>query len=99
MGWEFSGKPIIIIFLLASSSGPLCSRPPSQGPCKNFRMNWYHDAKENKCKQFQYGGCFGNQNNFASEEDCMKVCPQGENNKFELYSLLGTVRAFVSGNL
>jgi len=35
---------------------------------------WYYNPAEMKCLQFIYGGIWGNNNNFQSEEECMKFC-------------------------
>eukprot|EP00795_Rhopilema_esculentum_P010946 gene10946-19781_t len=54
--------------------GPLCKRPQETGPCTAFHTRWYHDHTDGQCKQFKYGGCFGNENNFASKEECLDIC-------------------------
>lgn len=59
-----------------SVSGKICARPAEKGPCENMQQRWHFDTSEGKCKQFQYGGCFGNQNNFQTEQDCLKICSQ-----------------------
>jgi hypothetical protein len=35
---------------------------------------WLYDYKVKKCGKFIYGGCGGNENNFATLEDCHKRC-------------------------
>ncbi|KAF6737551.1 Papilin [Oryzias melastigma] len=51
-----------------------CSLPRDEGPCEKWVVRFAYDAAVGKCKEFWYGGCHGNANNFASEHDCQKQC-------------------------
>ncbi|NXD22650.1 PPN protein, partial [Spelaeornis formosus] len=74
---------------VASASGPrgegclnrpnypypvMCLLPSAHGPCANWTTRWYFVGVVGKCNRFWYGGCHGNKNSFASEEECMRVC-------------------------
>ncbi|XP_048340392.1 papilin isoform X2 [Sphaerodactylus townsendi] len=74
---------------IASASGPLgegclnrpsqsypvnCLLPSAHGPCTDWATRWYFVYEVGKCNRFWYGGCHGNKNNFASEEECMGTC-------------------------
>ncbi|XP_074765729.1 papilin isoform X1 [Athene noctua] len=74
---------------VASASGPqgegclnrpnypypvVCLLPSAHGPCTNWTTRWYFVTVVGKCNRFWYGGCHGNKNSFASEEECMRVC-------------------------
>ncbi|NXR30918.1 PPN protein, partial [Zosterops hypoxanthus] len=74
---------------VASASGPrgegclnrpnypypvMCLLPSAHGPCTNWTTRWYFVGVVGKCNRFWYGGCHGNKNSFASEEECMRVC-------------------------
>ncbi|KFZ64773.1 Papilin, partial [Antrostomus carolinensis] len=74
---------------VASASGPqgegclstpnypypvICRLPSAHGPCTNWTTRWYFVTVVGKCNRFWYGGCHGNKNSFASEEECMRVC-------------------------
>ncbi|NWS84558.1 PPN protein, partial [Toxostoma redivivum] len=52
----------------------MCLLPSAHGPCTNWTTRWYFVAVVGKCNRFWYGGCHGNKNSFASEEECMRVC-------------------------
>lgn len=39
---------------------------------------YYFDQETKTCKTFIYGGCYGNGNNFDTEEHCLKVCVAGK---------------------
>jgi len=52
-----------------------CSLPMDGGPCRALKPRFYHNA--GKCEQFIYGGCRGNENNFASLEACQARCVAG----------------------
>lgn len=52
----------------------VCEIPSDAGECQKFVANWFFDTKLARCRQFYYGGCGGNGNNFKSEEDCEKRC-------------------------
>ena len=51
-----------------------CFLPRSPGICKGIERSWYFDWKENKCKDFIYRGCLGNQNRFPDEKACWSQC-------------------------
>ncbi|XP_062432711.1 papilin [Rhea pennata] len=74
---------------IASASGPqgegclnrpsypfpvVCLLPSAHGPCTDWTTRWYFVAVVGKCNRFWYGGCHGNGNSFASEEECMRTC-------------------------
>ncbi|GLH03354.1 Papilin [Gryllus bimaculatus] len=52
----------------------ICQLPKDEGPCRFQSEHWYFDVEVGRCKQFNYGGCRGNRNNFASQEICEEVC-------------------------
>lgn len=58
----------------AAGSLALCSLPYEAGSCENTHVRYYYDAAERTCKQFNYSGCLGNDNNFLNFLDCMTVC-------------------------
>ncbi|XP_037688264.1 papilin isoform X3 [Choloepus didactylus] len=79
---------------VASAAGPLgegcvgqpsypypvqCLLPSAHGSCADWAARWYFVSSVGRCNRFWYGGCHGNANNFASEEECMSSCgePQG----------------------
>lgn len=60
------------------SSQDTCTLPSFVGVCDNNETRWYFDAAKKRCSTFTYGGCNGNANNFASEEDCQSRCKATE---------------------
>jgi papilin len=46
----------------------------SAGPCKALGILYYYDSNLG-CTTFEYGGCRGNGNRFATEEECQRACP------------------------
>ncbi|XP_066134568.1 papilin [Saccopteryx bilineata] len=51
-----------------------CLLPSALGSCADWTTRWYFIASVGRCNRFWYGGCYGNANNFASEEECMSSC-------------------------
>ncbi|KAL1418936.1 hypothetical protein MTO96_005477 [Rhipicephalus appendiculatus] len=54
----------------------ICLLPQEAGNCVEFRERWYYNAEEGRCHRFYYGGCDGNENNFASHLECEQMCRQ-----------------------
>ena len=48
--------------------------PVQPGKCKSFLKRFYFDQEAKRCKEFTYGGCGGNSNNFQTLLDCEKRC-------------------------
>ncbi|XP_013362608.1 PREDICTED: papilin isoform X1 [Chinchilla lanigera] len=58
-----------------SSAYPVrCLLPSAHGSCADWAPRWYFVASVGLCNRFWYGGCHGNANNFASEQECMNSC-------------------------
>ncbi|XP_043119696.1 papilin isoform X2 [Puntigrus tetrazona] len=55
-----------------------CDLPHSVGPCDNWTSRYYYDRSASRCMHFWFGGCHGNSNNFASEEECQRMCLRSE---------------------
>jgi len=50
-----------------------CKLEPDAGYCQALIPKYYYDKKENKCKQFTWGG-FGGVVPFDTMEECEKEC-------------------------
>lgn len=53
---------------------PICRLLPDVGPCRASQPRWFYDTSSRKCEEFIYGGCRGNENNFATKEACEAKC-------------------------
>uniref|UniRef100_A0AC34Q2N4 Papilin n=1 Tax=Panagrolaimus sp. JU765 TaxID=591449 RepID=A0AC34Q2N4_9BILA len=56
-----------------------CFEQIQTGSCENtddelVLQRWGYVSTTGKCQQFEYSGCGGNKNNFATERDCLKTC-------------------------
>ncbi|XP_061610233.1 kunitz-type protease inhibitor 1-like isoform X4 [Phyllopteryx taeniolatus] len=51
-----------------------CTEPPQTGPCRASHTRWYYNPLNERCQRFTYGGCHGNDNNFAEETQCDAAC-------------------------
>lgn len=70
-----------------SAGGPLdpdvlCRLPVSFGACRTRTEEYFFDAKTGLCMPFDYAGCDGNENRFASAEECYAVCGGRGDNDF-----------------
>ncbi|CAM9922509.1 unnamed protein product [Lampetra planeri] len=52
----------------------ICLLEEAVGPCRGSFTRWIYDAESSNCKEFTYGGCGGNFNNFLEETECMVTC-------------------------
>ncbi|CAL8363228.1 unnamed protein product [Merluccius merluccius] len=59
---------------LAPSQPDRCGAEPEVGLCRAALPRWFYNSKTRTCETFIYGGCRGNQNNYASQEACMVAC-------------------------
>lgn len=64
----------IIINLTIFLELDTCKLPALVGECRNYVNRWYFNSLEGRCRQFYYGGCGGNDNNFATEYECEGRC-------------------------
>ncbi|XP_068194824.1 papilin isoform X2 [Antennarius striatus] len=51
-----------------------CSLPRAAGSCDTWRSRYHYDVLTSRCKQFWYGSCHGNSNNFMTLEECQRAC-------------------------
>jgi len=47
------------------------------GPCRGAKDRYHYDSATGDCKQFTFGGCRGNKNNFQTIEECRTQCKKG----------------------
>ncbi|EPB71358.1 Kunitz/Bovine pancreatic trypsin inhibitor domain protein [Ancylostoma ceylanicum] len=59
---------------VALSPGNLCEHDIEVGECSGVFVRFGYDRFSNDCRQFTYGGCGGNGNNFATIQECRNVC-------------------------
>jgi len=51
-----------------------CHEEKRVGPCKAAIPRFFFDSESGSCSSFNYGGCRGNGNNFATQQDCEAKC-------------------------
>ena len=51
-----------------------CNLPSDSGPCEALMRRWFFNSNTRTCEMFNYGGCEGNENNFADRHACEAVC-------------------------
>ncbi|XP_035764919.1 amyloid-like protein 2 [Neolamprologus brichardi] len=74
--------PIAELFIVAPERGNdelfyeknPCHLPQAPGPCRGLVSRFFFDSSSQECKQFYYGGCFGNANNFRTMAECQAKC-------------------------
>lgn len=52
----------------------ICLLPLSMGSCAQNQTRFYFNPSIDDCEPFQFGGCGGNENNFAKISKCRKIC-------------------------
>ena len=58
----------------AGTDDDICSLPPDPGVCLAIIRRFLYDPARASCREFQYGGCGGNLNNFMTLADCEAKC-------------------------
>ncbi|XP_048259425.1 papilin-like [Haliotis rufescens] len=52
----------------------VCIQEAKAGQCYASIPKWYYDYSSGVCREFSYGGCNGNENNFNTKEECDTFC-------------------------
>lgn len=63
----------------AECSKPYCLLPFEVGECDAAIPVYYYNAQTAQCEERTYGGCGGNDNNFATLEQCQSSCEEFDN--------------------
>ncbi|KAH7700863.1 Protein Y43F8B.3 h [Aphelenchoides avenae] len=53
-----------------------CSVPLAPGTGNAGIQRWYYNPDDRQCIPFQYNGKRGNQNNFVTQAECERTCPE-----------------------
>lgn len=56
-----------------------CLQPEEAGRCFAAFPKFFFNQKDGACKEFIYGGCDANENNFETVEECKKACEVYDN--------------------
>eukprot|EP00117_Sycon_ciliatum_P011198 scpid5118/ scgid12783/ Fibropellin-1; Epidermal growth factor-related protein 1; Fibropellin-I; SpEGF I; UEGF-1 len=59
---------------LCISRPAICNLAAEAGPCRGSIPRYHYDPVSQSCKEFSYGGCRGNGNNFPHKETCELLC-------------------------
>ena len=51
-----------------------CFLPKAVGRCRAAHKRFFYNSNDEKCEEFTYGGCGGNDNRFNSFEQCELEC-------------------------
>lgn len=67
-------KQGLISLCFCCSDQDVCQLTSDSGPCKASIPRWFYDYNDGICKEFVYGGCEGNKNNYETREACESTC-------------------------
>lgn len=54
-----------------------CQLSSERGRCDALNSKWFYDSASGECKNFNWGGCGGNANRFATKSICELMCKPG----------------------
>ena len=80
---QFIHLPIDVFFVTV-----VCKLPSEAGRCQGDFPRFFYDMDMKKCRQFTYGGCRGNQNNFDTLQECQQFCESVMRDQGMLFSEL-----------
>lgn len=63
-----------VLVLNSEQTSLYCRAPTKVGPCRAAFPRWYYNTSSAECKQFTYGGCKQNNNNYLSRTECLSAC-------------------------
>jgi hypothetical protein len=66
--------PGIFFIPIINSPIELCLLPEDAGNCHGSMLRYRYDSENNQCVSFNWTGCNGNNNLFASNEACERAC-------------------------
>lgn len=77
----------------------LCKLYPYYGRCSRENVTrWHYDQYDQECKEFVYGGCEGNKNNFEDRRLCERACASRQETRPETHPV-STIIFFITINL
>nr|XP_026695132.1 papilin-like isoform X6 [Ciona intestinalis] len=79
MRMDILGCPIAPQPRTSTNIDAVCKLRKDTGPCRGRFTKFYFDKRTRSCRQFTYGGCEGNANNFDSPDDCRRLCVDAAN--------------------
>lgn len=65
-----------------TKSNDVCTLEKDGGRCYGDFPRFYYDKNSKTCKEFTYGGCEGNGNNFEKLNDCVNTCARKKSLKY-----------------
>jgi len=65
-----------LVIIVGCTRPAECELPFETGPCRAMFLSFYFNSSTNRCEEFVYGGCGGNENRFKTEEECLARCKQ-----------------------
>ena len=63
-------------FSVGAKDSEVCERVWNPKKCSST-MTRYSYLPAKKCKAIEFGGCLGNDNNFATPQECSNICTPG----------------------
>ncbi|EEC19099.1 salivary protein KUN-5, putative [Ixodes scapularis] len=65
---------VLVGHALVKEGQKRCTEVMDEGPCRALIPRYFYNMTTEKCETFDYGGCYGNNNNFFDENSCTSTC-------------------------